>query len=89
MGVEYYHGKAIPVFESTVCHNCILYGLSMNENERSYNLYEISSSPMRLRFRFTVQRGTILELEKSIDNEIGVHYISPDGNDEGFVALPL
>ena len=40
MGVEYYKGKPIPLFESVKFNKEIGYGLSASEDCKSYLLYE-------------------------------------------------
>lgn len=89
MGVEYYKGKSIPVFESTIAHNGNLYGLVLTESGESYYLYEMHQTPMKCRMHLRVEKGTTLELEVGPENKVGVHCTMPNGDDEGFMALPL
>jgi len=89
MGVEYYKGRTIPVFESTIAHNGNLYGLALTESGESYYLYEMHQTPMKRRMHLRVEKGTILELEVGPENKVGVHCTMPNGDDEGFMALPL
>lgn len=89
MGAEYYKGKAIPVFESMVAHGDNVFGLALSRSGESYYLFEVCQTPMKCRMRLKVAKGTTLELEVNTENEVGVHCTAPDGNDKGFVALPL
>lgn len=90
MGVEYYKGKPIPLFESMATYKESVYGLAMSESGRSYYLFEINKTPMKFRMHLNVEEGTLLEL--GVDNKedkLGVFCTTPDGKDEGFMALPL
>jgi len=90
MGVEYYKGKPIPLFESMATYKNIVYGLAMSESGQSYYLFEVNKSPLKFRIHLNVEKGTLLELgvDKK-DDKLGVYCTAPNGKDEGFMALPL
>ncbi len=90
MGVEYYKGKPIPLFESMTAYKDMVYGLALNEDGDSYYLFEVSKAPLQCKMHLDVEKGTLLEL--GVDNKynkLGVFCITPDGKDKGFMALPL
>lgn len=89
MGVEYYKGKAIPVFESMVAHGDDIFGLVLSESGENYYLFEVRQTPMKCRMRLKVKKGTILELKVGPENKVGVHCTTPNGKEKGFMALPL
>ena len=90
MGVEYYKGKPIPLFESMATYKDIVYGLAMSESGDSYYLFEINKNPMNFRMHLNVEKGTFLELGVDRENDkLGVFCTAPDGQDEGFMALPI
>ena len=89
MGVEFYKGFSIPVFESTIAHSGKFYGLASGKSSESYYLFDVNQTPMKCIMHFQVVKGTILKLGIGSNNELGVHCFSKDGNDEGFMALPL
>ena len=76
MGVEYYKGRTIPVFESTIAHNGNLYGLALTESGESYYLYEMHQTPMKCRMHLSVEKGTILELEVGPENKVGHLFVT-------------
>lgn len=90
MGTVLYGGKEIPLFESIATYKDVVYGLAKSDSGRSYYLCEINKAPMKFRMHLNVEEGTLLELgvDKKED-KLGVFCITPDGKDEGFMALPI
>lgn len=89
MGVGYYKGKPIPLFESMAMHRDVVYGLALNESGESYYLFEVNKSPLKCKMHLDVEKGTLLELKVDEDDCLCVHCITHDGIDEGLLALPL
>ena len=88
MGVEYYKGKAVPLFESMKFHKDKSYGLAATESGKGYSLYELLENHIELRVHLSVQKGTLLELEV-VDDALGIRSFDKDGNDTGFMKLQI
>ena len=89
MGVEYYKGKPIPLFESVKFKKETGYGLSASEDWKSYLLYEFKDHSVVPRLKINVKEGTVLELELDSEDKFNVHIFDKEGNDKGISQLPI
>lgn len=88
MGVEYYKGKAVPLFESMKCYKDKSYGLAATESGEGYYLYELLENHIELRVHLSVRKGTLLVLEV-VDDVLGIRSFDKEGKDAGFKKLPI